>query len=307
MEQARVLEITERQIDRLVLGSAQIGMCYGINNRIGKPKQYEAEKLIIGAWNQGIREFDTAKAYGTSESIIGSTLNKLGLSQKARIISKPNSTTNHLDSLALQRELDDSLEKLKIPSLHGWMIHDETLLDFWEHGLGDNLLGFKAKGLIKNIGFSVYSPQRALQTLDCNGVSILQIPSNILDRRFEGIGLFSKAKRKGVQIYIRSIFLQGLLLMDYESLPRSLYHHAKPILRKIDMFTEEFRITRTELMISYVKLAYPQAKIVFGAEMLEQIKNSVDAMKADYPYDLVTNIHSIFKSIDDKILNPSLW
>jgi len=53
----------------LVLGTAQLGLPYGIANQTGQPDQVVATAIIREAWNQGIREFDTAQGYGDSEQV----------------------------------------------------------------------------------------------------------------------------------------------------------------------------------------------------------------------------------------------
>ena len=57
-------------IDKLVLGTVQLGMDYGINNSSGKPDQREAVSLLAAAYSKGIKYLDTAEAYGTAQQVI---------------------------------------------------------------------------------------------------------------------------------------------------------------------------------------------------------------------------------------------
>ena len=58
-------------ISRIILGTAQIGLHYGINNETGKLKLSESIALLDTAFNMGIRVLDTAEAYGNALEIIG--------------------------------------------------------------------------------------------------------------------------------------------------------------------------------------------------------------------------------------------
>ena len=55
----------------MVLGTVEIGLDYGINNKEGKPSHKQAFELLDAAFENGIRELDTAEGYGDSEDIIG--------------------------------------------------------------------------------------------------------------------------------------------------------------------------------------------------------------------------------------------
>ncbi|NIO19558.1 MAG: hypothetical protein GTN76_02110 [Candidatus Aenigmarchaeota archaeon] len=63
----------------LVLGKTQL-VLYGIASQTILPDQVIATTIIREAWNQGIREFDTAQRYGTSEEVLGKALWELGIS-----------------------------------------------------------------------------------------------------------------------------------------------------------------------------------------------------------------------------------
>ena len=178
---------------KLVLGTAQLGMDYGITNRNGQPDQEEANEIIREAWDGGIRQFDTAQGYGESEAALGKAFNKLGYSDKALVISKFDPKLNHLDKEKMSKALDESLERLCIPSLFGILLHRENLTDLWARGLGHILKDFISQGKVKHIGVSLYSPAWALKAAKIETVEIMQIPANILDRRFERAGVFDLA------------------------------------------------------------------------------------------------------------------
>ncbi len=294
------------QMSPLVLGTAQFGMKYGISNKSGQPNLDLAEKIVQTAWENGIKEYDTAQSYGESEKILGNIVRSLGLGSELRIITKLDPNLDHLDKAALEQAVRESLTHLDVPVLYGLILHRDEYLELWERGLGDILRGFISKGLTEHIGVSVYSSDRAGLALDIDGINIVQLPSNILDRRFERAGIFENAKRKKKQIYVRSVFLQGLLLMSVEELPRHM-QFATPLLIKLDEFCRCSGLTRQGLALGYVREAYQDAKIIFGAESPAQVKENIIYWNESLPVDMVGRVREAFDNVEERILNPVFW
>jgi len=180
------------------------------------------------------------------------------------------------------------------------------LLSLWDKGLAEILRSFVLSGRVKYIGVSVYSPDKAVQALNTDGIDIIQIPTNILDRRFENSGVFKLADKKKKKVYIRSIFLQGLLLMNANELPEKMAY-AKPVLKKLESISSEFGLTRRELALGYVKTEMPNSKIIFGADIPRHVRENVACWEKDIPVSLCLKVKDVFDSVDEKILNPVLW
>jgi len=163
----------------LVLGTAQFGSNYGIANadKTGLPDQITVNAIVQEAWENGIQEFDTAQGYGKSEEALGEALSELGVSAEAIIISKFDPALDHLDRSALSNALSESLSRLGIPSLYGMMLHREELLSLWDNGLSKILHDFALSGRVKYIGISVYSPDKAIQALNTEGIDMVQLRS----------------------------------------------------------------------------------------------------------------------------------
>jgi len=294
------------QDHRLVLGTVQLGMSYGIANSTGQPDLKTAEKIVRTALDNGIYEFDTAQAYGTSENVLGTVLRKLGMNHTVRIVSKLHPDTWENCHKHLENTLKQSLIRLGVNRLYGLMLHEENLLDLWDKGLGEALLGFVRQGLIDHLGVSVYSPVRACQALHLQGIHLVQVPSNMLDRRFENAGVYNLAIEKQKSVYVRSIFLQGLLLSKTSHLNQSMAF-AYDVLEMLSAITKEWGISAHELSIGYVKHAYPEAKILFGAETPEQVQMNVFAWHRIFPEEYLQQIRNTFSNVDETILNPGCW
>jgi len=296
---------TDRSLP-IVLGTVQLGQSYGIANKTGRPDQAHVTDIIQTAWSRGIREFDTAQDYGQSEKMLGIAFARLGISSKARVISKIDPALNHCDAAVMARALESSLERLGVEALYGLMLHKESLLSELPRGLGNILRSFVRSGKVKKIGVSVYSPEAALGSLSVQGLDMVQVPANMLDRRFQAKGVFDRASEAKRQVYIRSVFLQGLILMDPRDLPADMTF-ALPVLEKINSLSEELNVTKLELALGYIKARYPEAKLIIGVETVEQLKSDLECWEKSTMNGLIPLVENYFETVEDRIVNPSLW
>jgi aryl-alcohol dehydrogenase-like predicted oxidoreductase len=293
-------------LSMLVLGTAQLGMPYGIANRTGQPDLETAIAIIRTAWEQGIHEFDTAQVYGISETILGKALSTLGIAKEARIITKLAPKLNPNNVTELQQALEDSMERLQIQSLHGLMLHREEWMNCLNDGLYSILQQIREKGTTHHLGVSLYSPLKAIQVLELELFDMIQIPANVFDRRFEEAGVFQLADKREKQVYIRSIFLQGLLLLSPEELSPQMAF-SEPVLRQFDHLCKEHALTRHKASLLYIKAKYPKAKVVIGAETQTQIEQNIAEWNDNIPEGLVQEISQTFLNIDETIIDPNRW
>jgi aryl-alcohol dehydrogenase-like predicted oxidoreductase len=290
----------------LVLGTAQLGLPYGISNRSGKPDRTTALKTVKAAWDEGIREYDTAQGYGDSESILGEALYRLGVTTEAKVITKLDPRLDFCDFPTVERALHDSLDRLRIPKLYGLLLHREAMLTSWNAGLCDIFSSFVSSGVVQHIGISIYSPEKAIAAVNTEGIDIVQLPANILDRRFENTGVFDLSRSKGKQIYTRSVFLQGLFFLNPHEIPNSLLI-AKPLLEKITQLKNDLELQSHELALGYIKEAYKGIKVILGSENPVQVLSNCTAWRKSYPSTLIGLIKETFPAVHERILNPALW
>lgn len=298
--------MTAADTTRLILGTAQLGMAYGIANRIGQPGPQQSKAIIKAAWKQGITHFDTAQDYGESEALLGHILSDLGIAEAARITTKLHPDINLLNKNGVSQAVAHSIQTLKIPKLFCLMLHREQDLDFLEKGLDVILKNLIRDGYTEKIGISVYSPGAAIAALHSDTIDIVQLPANILDRRFEKAGVFEAANAKNKKIQIRSIFLQGLILMGTQNLPKGMTF-AQPVIQQLKDLAEEKNMTRTALALHYIKIKHSESCVVFGAESPDQVLENCSIWKSAVPNDIIKEADALFPVIDERILNITLW
>jgi aryl-alcohol dehydrogenase-like predicted oxidoreductase len=290
-------------IDRLVLGTVQLGIPYGISNKTGKPDFSSACAIVKTAFDQGITRFDTAQAYGDSEEVLGNIFNKLKLGGRAKVYSKLHPGLDLRSENAVRQSVEGSLRKLKVDRLEGLLLHQEDGMRFWDECLGGALRKLVANGKVKLIGVSFYTPQRAIDVLDIGGIDIIQVPANILDRRFENAGVFKKAQERGKKVFVRSVFLQGLLLMPLDHVPASM-RHALPYLERVEQMACDMKLSRQELVLGYAAKRWPGSSVLFGADSSKQVIDNVRSFSADI---FVKVDENVFKNVPENVLNPALW
>jgi len=291
---------------RLVLGTAQLGMPYGIANRKGKPDAAMAESIVRTAWECGISRFDTAQAYGDSEAVLGRAFAILGIEAEVQVHTKLDPRIPGEDERVLRRSVEGSLERLGVPALHSLLLHREEALDMLDGEFGETLAELRRSGLVQHLGVSVYTPAGAFQAMETGLLEVIQIPASILDRRFKEAGVFGAAAEAGVEVHIRSAFLQGLVLMDIVDVPPALAA-VKPVLGRLDELCQRYGLSRQAAALQYLRDRHPEASVLFGAEEPGQVAGNVRRWQEETPAGFLVEAEEAFLGLDEEILNPSRW
>ena len=196
---------------KLALGTAQLGLDYGISNKSGIPSDLEIKKIFQVAIDSKIEKIDTAVSYGNSEKKIGNFSNN-----RFKVITKLPQFPNEKKYTykAISEIIDISINNLKIENLYGLLLHRP--LELISHS-GDNLYSIlqtlKNEKKIQNIGISISDTSELDLLLKNFDFDIVQAPLNIFDRRLITSGWLSRLSNRGIEVHSRSTFLQGLLLI----------------------------------------------------------------------------------------------
>jgi aryl-alcohol dehydrogenase-like predicted oxidoreductase len=198
------------------LGTVQFGLPYGVANRQGQVSFEEAEAILELSKQEGIRTLDTAIAYGESEEVLG----RLGVSG-FQVITKLSEIPNGVNIANwVEEQVVLSRERLGIDRFYSIMLHrPEQLLSSRGPELYQVLQSLKRRGITEKVGISVYSPSELSKIYASMHFDLVQAPLNVLDRRMIHSGWLVRLQRMGVEIHIRSIFMQGLLLMSQNDRP----------------------------------------------------------------------------------------
>jgi len=186
------------------------------------------------------------------------------------------------------------------------LLHQEKQVAELDHGLEEVLFQLKDKGLARFVGVSVYTPSMAFAALQHDVIDMVQLPSSIVDQRFLREGIFDLAREKGKKIFVRSVFLQGLLMMNRDDLVESM-QFAGTILEQFDVFVTTACQSKHQLALGFVKQAFPEAYVLFGAESVEQVKENSQCWQTQIPDTVMRQAIELFGEVEEQIVNPALW
>lgn len=285
---------------KLALGSANFGLDYGLTNKSGKISVNKLADILFFAQGAGIEVVDTAQAYGDSEARIGSLCDDAQFNIVTKIGNGFEKENLGLDVISSVRQ---SCKTLNQSRLYAVMLHrPEVLLSNQGHVIVRELQRLKEQGIISKVGVSVYSPEILSVITGLFKLDIVQVPFNIFDQQILSTGWSDKLKRKGVEIHTRSVFLQGLLLMERSSLPDYFSKHWPVHFDSWYKFLEDSGANSLNVALKFALNQNWIDKVVVGVDSVSQLKSLVEIEKSSEPLDF-----PLLECCDPNLINPSKW
>ena len=284
---------------KLVLASAQLGTNYGILNK-KKINIKEFKKITNLVLRSKIKFIDTSSSYGNSEEIIGSSkLKNLNIISKIKLPKKIK--ISNMD-FWLQKKIYKSLNSLNVNNIYGLLIHDyKDLLGINGKNYLTCLKKFKKNKIIKKIGISIYSPKELNIIWRFWKPDIVQAPLNIFDTRISDSGWLDILKKNKVEIFIRSIFLQGLLVNDHNNIKIS--KNLEVHLNKFQLWCKKKNISKLVACINFIKSFKKVNYVIVGINNCDHLKNIFDIF---YSKDR-TNLTKKFNTNNLNLIDPRRW
>lgn len=299
----------EYKLSRLMLGTVQFGLPYGVANRIGQPGYDEVKAIVAAALDGGVNCFDTAAAYGTAEEVLGKVLRELGVSGRVMVVTKVRALTpgeladGDLAALAIEQSVAESRRRLRMDCLPAVLFHREA-----DGVYLDVLRKLQAKGWLRYAGVSCDNcPGPAARFADSPGVAALQIPANVLDRRHQQAGTFAAAAARGVAVFVRSVYLQGLLLMPDGEIPQAL-RAVVPARRALAAVADEAGMPLAELAMRYLLGVPGVTSLLTGVETVAQLRENLALVgRGALDGALMAAVEAVAMELPETILSPPLW
>ena len=295
-------------MSRLVLGTAQIGLEYGINNSCGKPSKNEAYNLLDNAFEKGIRFLDTAPAYGDSEEIIGEYMKET--KKIFNIVTKlPKIDIKKNIKNQLMLNLDSSLKNLKMDTIDFYLIHNFS--DLYENiEIINFLIDEKKRGKINRIGVSIYEPEELEYIINnlSDKIDVIQIPFNIFDLRWLKDDILLKAKNLGIEIMARSIYLQGLFFAN-ESKLIQIHPRALDYVNILKEFCINKDTAIEKVAMQFAKQQKNIDYILMGCDSTIQLNYNLEIYNDDFEISKkdIDYIVTCFKDVESEIYDPRKW
>lgn len=305
---------------KLVLGTAQLGLVYGIANHIGQVNPESAQKLVKTAISNGVSYIDTARAYGNSEEVIGTTVN-LGWNGRAKIITKlsplsscpPDAELETINAF-VDASIYASCTALRMQTLDTVLLHRAEHVRKWRGAAWSRLKFLRESGRIRALGVSIQTPKELEACLDNSDIEFIQMPFNVLDWRWDDLLEIIKARklRQPLIIHVRSALLQGLL----PSTCGKHWHKAGindiDSAKLIQWLQKQCRLFERTSVADFC-LAYAMSTdwidgVVVGVESPQQLEENIRTFTSPIlTKEQIKEIKNNRPKINYKILDPAKW
>jgi aryl-alcohol dehydrogenase-like predicted oxidoreductase len=256
--------------NRLGLGTAQFGLDYGVTNKSGRVSEEEVGRILNVARGCGVTLLDTAASYGSSEQVLGVA----GI-EGFKVITKlpPLEGGEDISSSWVLKQIAGSLSRLKTRCLYAVLVHNlADLRSASGSEIVSGLLQARKSGLVEKIGVSIYDPSDLDWVFQIMEPDLIQAPLNVFDQRLALSGWLETLKTRGVEVHVRSVFLQGTLLTRASNLPQAV----EPWVDKYIAFEEwaaSLQATPLEASLSFALSVPGVDRVLIGVSSVDELKH----------------------------------
>lgn len=296
------------------LGTVQLGLPYG--NRRDAPLMAEPEAFAIleTALAAGVRFFDTAAAYGDSELRLGAFgLARHPVEISTKIPPAPESCWRDRARYRafVRTSLEQSAARLGLTRVGLLQFHQCDVLFLGDAGVRSVLDGLLADGTCEAIGISVYDLDQAHAALDCDAVSALQVPINIVDTRFADAALVRRCAARGTRMIARSVLMQGVLVPSAPLPSRRRADELMALRKAADAAAASCGRPLHELALAYVSHLDWLSVMLIGADSLVSLQENLAVLNSapaavesaeDAPFDTARAL-----AASGRLFDPLTW
>jgi aryl-alcohol dehydrogenase-like predicted oxidoreductase len=286
-------------VNRIALGTVQFGLSYGIANQAGQVTRPEAKDMLQLALANNIDMLDTAIAYGDSEICLGEAGTQ-GLKVVTKLPTMPNDCADV--SAWVQQQVSASLSRLGVAAIYGLLIHrSEQLLGPYGDELFQALQALKDNGQVQKVGVSIYSPRELAALTPHYRFDLVQAPFNLVDRRLYSTGWMQRLKDDGVEVHIRSVFLQGLLLMSQAETPNK-FSPWSDLWQTWHRWLADYDGSAIKACLAFPLSFSEIDRVIVGADSVNQLAQIVSASNSQP----ISNLPYL-ECEDESLINPANW
>ncbi|HEY3951541.1 bifunctional regulator KidO [Phenylobacterium sp.] len=283
-------------LSKLGLGSGQFGLDQQPGR--GRPRDQEAREILAIAARSGLPVLEVGRHPAAAEITLGQVLPKPQPFKLTVTTVRPDRGADLAEA-----EVRAQLKRLGVQSVDAILAPSATDL-FSHHGpeLWDRLKKLRDEGLTKKIGVSVYASDDPVGLAKRFKPDLVQAPASLLDQRLLIDGTLSQLAGMGIEVQLRSLFLNGLLFLPPDRAPNHLKAAAGRISRARRLIAEG-RSDPLQAALGFA-LSRPEASCVLVAVASAAEMSAVIAAAMSPPPDLDWDEMALD---DPDALDPRAW
>jgi len=285
-------------ISKLGLGVAQFGLDGAARGR-GRAPEAEVREILAVAAQAGVGVLDSGAASMHGEAVLGAVMPRPG---PFRVTVK--APRGDRGPLFVEAEARASLARLGLTHADAIMVQSAGDL-FSPYGAAwwDCLKSLRDDGLFARVGISAYACDDPPGLARRFQPDLIQAPASLLDQRLLVDGSLAAVRDLGVEVHLRSIFLNGLLFLPPDRAPSHLGAASISRLSRARRLIAEGRSDPLQAALGFA-LSRPEASaVIVGAATAAEL-SAVVAAAASPPPDLDWDDMALE---DPAALDPPRW
>ena len=280
--------------NKIIIGTAQFSDNYGLSKNSSNIK--EKKKLLDRISHHNCYGIDTALDYGNAQKIIGSWLQNNNNELKIYTKISGIGDSKELDKMFLQ-----CLKELNVEKCQALLIHNQKK---WKNKnvqlFANNLL---STNKVKQIGVSIYDYELVpLKSV----ASIVQVPGSIFNQKVLNSKNLKNFIKNGGEVHVRSIFIQGLILLSPKSLPKYFQAIKEPLEEFHDMCIE-YNVNPISISTNCILKLFPKCKLVIGVDSTSQLDDIIKKINIQIDDKIVYKFLEIGKKYSHNFWDPRYW
>ena len=284
-------------ISKLGLGSAQFVPGASMPAR-GRTPEVEARDILNIAGRSGLSVFDASGCWGRSETLLGDLMPRPLPFRLVIATVRPDKGPDHVE-----QELRASLTRLAVERVDAVVVPlAGDLFSPQGPAMWARLQQLRDSGLIGKIGVSLHSTDDPVGVVRRFKPDLIQAPASLLDQRMLADGTLERIAAMGVEVQLRSIFLNGLLFLPLDRIPTPL-KAASGSLSRVRRMIAEGRSDPLQAALGFA-LSRPEASTVLVNVTTAAELSAVIAAAASPPPDLDWTEMAMD---DPVVLDPRRW
>ena len=278
---------------KIILGTANFNTSYGLLKN--KLKKNDFIEIIDICKKKKINKIDTASEYKDFSKILNSKRNNWEIFTKIKISKK-----------SYIKEFEKILKNYANCKIN-LLLHNT--LDLKNNNFKNFIKKIEKRKNIK-IGVSVYDAKEIFESYKKIKFDFVQAPGNLFDNRIIlNLKIINFLKRNKIKLFVRSIFLQGVLCLDESLIIERFEALTDPIKQIKKEFGNKKNIIK-KLSLQWIASHKIVDGYVLGVNNKKQLTENIKLVKnfklKKSDHNKLLKLIKTFK-IPEKVVNPTKW